>query len=162
MQTVINMNNNLIRNLKTATKSNEAVKKLLLDQALALKMDKIIKENLDMNNKQIINLGYNISNPTDVVNLSFCDQKYYQKTGDSDLNLNEHRVKTSLAPIDNRDLANKAYVDSKIVDTTQFIKTSGDQMSGNLDLNLNIITNVGLDINDNTTAVPKSYIYMLL
>ena len=29
MQTVINMNNNLIENLKTATKSNEAVNKLL-------------------------------------------------------------------------------------------------------------------------------------
>ena len=92
------MNNNLIKNLKTATKSDEAVNKLLLDQGLALKMDKIIKENIDMNNKQITNLGYDISNPTDVVNLSFCDKKYYQKTGDSDLNLNEHRVKNSLLP----------------------------------------------------------------
>ena len=96
------MNNNLIKNLKTATRSNEAVNKLLLDQGVALKMNKI-EENIDMNNKQITNLGY----PSDVVNLSFCDQKYYQKTGDSDLNLNEHRVKNSLAPIDHRDLANK-------------------------------------------------------
>ena len=155
MQTVINMNNNLIENLKTATKTNEAVNKLLLDQGLALKMDKIIKENIDMNNKQITNLGYNISNPSDVVNLSFCDQKYYQKTEDSDLDLNEHRVKNSLASIDNGDLANKAYVDSKIVDTTQFITKSGDRMSGNLDLNSHYITNVGIDLNDNTTAVPK-------
>ena len=74
-----NMNNNLIKNLKTATRSNEAVNKLLLDQGVALKMNKI-KENIDMNNKQITNLGY----PSDVVNLSFCDQKYYQKTGDSE------------------------------------------------------------------------------
>ena len=77
---------------------------------------------------------------------------------DSDLDLNEHRVKNSLTPIDNRDLANKAYVDSKIVDTTQFIKKSGDHMYGNLDLNSHYITNVDIDLNDNTTAVPKSYI----
>ena len=153
-----NMNNNLNKNLKTATRSNEAVNKLLSDQGLALKINKIIKENIDMNNKQITNLGYDISNPSDVVNLSFCDQKYYQKTGDSDLNLNEQRVKNSLAPIDKRDLANKAYVDSKIVDTTQFIKKSGDQMTGNLDLDSNFVTNVGIDINDDTAAVPKSYI----
>ena len=140
MLTVINMNGNLIENLKTATRSNEAVNKSLLDQGLALKMDTIIKENIDMNNKQITNLGYDISNPTDVVNLDF------QKTADNDLNLNEHQVKNSLAPIDNRDLANKAYVDSKIVDTTQFIKKSGDQMSGNLDLNSHYITNVGIDL----------------
>ena len=153
-----NMNNNLIKNLKTATRRNEAVNKLLLDQGVALQMNKIIKENIDMNNKQITNLGY----PTDVVNLSFCDQKYYQKTGDSDLNLNEHRVKNSLAPIDHRDLANKAYVDSKIVDTTQFIKKSGDQMTGNLGLDSNFIPNVGIDINDDTAAVPKSHIYAFI
>ena len=80
-----------------------------------------------MTNKQITNLGYNISNGTDVVNLSFCDKKYYQKTGDSDLNLNEHRVKNSLLPLDKRDLTNKQYVDDSNSNLSTQITTAYKQ-----------------------------------
>ena len=44
------------------------------------------------------------------------------------------------------------------VDTTQFIKRAGDRMSGNLDIDAYFIKNVGIDLSDNTTAVPKSYV----
>ena len=111
METNINMNNNAILNLPEGTLSNHPTTKNYVDQKLNLKLDKNISHNINMNNKQITNLGYDISNGADVVNLSFCDQKYYQKTGVSDLNLNEHRVKNSLLPLDKRDLTNKQYVD---------------------------------------------------
>ena len=51
----------------------------------------LMTSNLDAGNKQITNLGYNISNPSDVVNLAFCDIKYLQKTSNSELNMNENR-----------------------------------------------------------------------
>ena len=58
---------------------------------------------------------------------------------------------------------NKNYVDweiSKIpsVDSTQFIKKSGDQMTGNLDMDGNFLRNVGIDLSNDTAMMPKSYI----
>ena len=48
---------------------------------------------LNLGNQQIVNLGFNINNNSDVVNLGFCDTKYLQKVSDSDLDLDDHRVK---------------------------------------------------------------------
>ena len=127
METDINMNNNAILNLPEATLSNHPTTKNYVDQKLNLKLDKNISHTINMNNKQITNLGYNISNGTDVVNLSFCDKKYYQKTGDSDLNLNEHRVKNSLLPLDKRDLTNKQYVDDSNSNLSTQITTAYKQ-----------------------------------
>ena len=55
---------------------------------------------------------------------------------------------------------NKNYVDGEISKNQvwiqkQFIKESGDTMSGDLDMDTNFLRNVGID---NTAAMPKSYI----
>ena len=57
----------------------------------------------------------------------------------------------------------KKYVDNEIakittVDTTQFVKKSGSSMNGDLNMNSNFVRNVGIDLADNTAAMPKSYI----
>ena len=58
---------------------------------------------------------------------------------------------------------NKNYVDGEItkiprVDATQFIKKTGDRMSEDLDIDAYFIKNVGINLSDDTTAVPKSYV----
>ena len=70
--------------------------------------------NLDMGNKQITNLGANIQNTYDVVNLGFCDTKYLQKVSNSDLNMDNHRIKDMAQPVDNNDGSTKVYVDTEI------------------------------------------------
>ena len=72
-----------------------------------------------MGNKQITNLGYSISDPTDVINLGFGDQKYLQKVSDSDLDMDDHRIKNSLEPVNGRDLTTKNYVDTEIEKNTK-------------------------------------------
>ena len=49
--------------------------------------------NLYMGNQQITNLGANIQNIYDVVDLGFCDTKYLQKVSNSDLDVDQHRIK---------------------------------------------------------------------
>ena len=123
--------------------------------------------NLNMGNKQIKNLGYSISDPTDVINLGFSDQKYLQKVSDSDLDMDDHRIKNSLEPVNSRDLTTKNYVDTEIAkipqssggDTSFFLKLDGSrEMIGDLDMGSNFIRNVGIDLADSTSAMPKSYI----
>ena len=70
--------------------------------------------NLDMGNQQITNLGANIQNTYDVVNLGFCDTKYLQKISNSDLNMDNHRIKDMAQPVDNNDASTKVYVDTEI------------------------------------------------
>ena len=55
---------------------------------------------------------------------------------------------------------NKNYVDAKIpsVDSTQFVKKTGDRMGGDLDMDANFIKNLGINLSDDTTAVPRSYV----
>ena len=55
---------------------------------------------------------------------------------------------------------NKNYVDAKMpsVDSTQFVKKTGDRMGGDLDMDANSIKNVGINLSDDTTAVPRSYV----
>ena len=55
---------------------------------------------------------------------------------------------------------NKNYVDAKIptVDLTQFVKKVGDQMSGDLDMDAHFIKNVGINLSDDSTVVPRSYV----
>ena len=67
--------------------------------------------NLDMGNQQITNLGANIQNTYDVVNLGFCDTKYLQKVSNSDLDMDNHKIKDMAQPTDDNDAVNKHYVD---------------------------------------------------
>ena len=55
---------------------------------------------------------------------------------------------------------NKNYVDSKIpsVDSTQFVKKAGDRMGGDLDMDSNFVKNVGINLSDDSTVVPRSYV----
>ena len=54
---------------------------------------------------------------------------------------------------------NKNYVDAKIpVDSTQFVKKVGDQMSGDLDMGSHFVKNVGINLSDDSTVVPRSYV----
>ena len=86
--------------------------------------------NLNMGNKQITNLGYDIKNQGHVVNLGFTDQKYLQKVSDSDLDMDDHRVKNSLPPIGDRDLTTKKYVDDKFNNTASLLKTTVQTFQG--------------------------------
>ena len=47
---------------------------------------------VDVNNKQITNLGLNIQNSNDVFYLGFADTKYVQKTAIEKLNMNNHTI----------------------------------------------------------------------
>lgn len=47
---------------------------------------------LDVNNKQITNLGLNIQNSNDVICLGFADTKYVQNTAIEKLNMNNHTI----------------------------------------------------------------------
>ena len=108
----------------------------------------VMTGNLDLGNQQITNLGFNIQNSADVVNLGFCDTKYLQKVSDSDLDMDSHRIKDMAQPINNNDATTKAYVDSEIAkipspDLSTYVKKDGSvAMTGNLDMNNQYIQNI--------------------
>ena len=103
--------------------------------------------NLNMGNKQITNLGYSISDPTDVINLGFSDQKYLQKVSDSDLDMDDHRIKNSLEPINSRDLTTKNYVDNQMGTKADLSKTTTQTFQGRIQVpNFNSGSHSGSDI----------------
>ena len=172
METSLDMNNNVIENIAEATSGHEALRKSQLDDALVIvnndlsdkadksyvdtkldtKLNKIITKDINLNNKQLTNLGFNINDPGDVVNLGFTDQKYLQKVSDSNLNMDDHRVINSLEHINSRDLTTKNYVDSGLNAKLDKVSNSGLNMNGSN------IKNVGINLSDDTTAVPRSYV----
>ena len=106
--------------------------------------------NLDMGNQQSTNLGANIQNTYDVVNLGFCDTKYLQKVSNSDLDMDNHKIKDMAQPTDDNDVSTKAYVDNEIAkipsvasDLSVYLKKDGSvAMTGNLDMNNQYIQNI--------------------
>ena len=106
--------------------------------------------NLDMGNQQITNLAANIQNTYDVVNLGFCDTKYLQKVSNSDLDMDNHKIKDMAQPTDDNDAFTKAYVDTEIAkipsvgsDLSVYLKKDGSvAMTGNLDMNNQYIQNI--------------------
>ena len=106
--------------------------------------------NLDMGNQQITNLGANIQNTYDVVNFGFCDTKYLQKVSNSDLYMDNHKIKDMAQPTDDNDASTKAYVDTEIAkipsvgsDLSVYLKKDGSvAMTGNLDMNNQYIQNI--------------------
>ena len=106
--------------------------------------------NLDIGNQQITNLGANIQNTYDVVNLGFCDTKYLQKVSNSDLDMDNHKIKDKAQPTDDNDASTKAYVDNEIAkipsvgsDLSVYLKKDGSvAMTGNLDMNNQYIENI--------------------
>ena len=122
------------------------------DLSVYVKKDGTVEMTGDLNigNQQITNLGYNIQNSSDVVNLGFCDTKYLQKVSNSDLNMDNHRIKNMAQPVDNNDASTKAYVDNEIAkipsvgsDLSVYLKKDGSvAMTGNLDMNNQYIQNI--------------------
>ena len=88
------------------------------------------------------NLGYDITESSDVVNLGFCDTKYLQKVSNSDLDMDQHRIKNCLHPIVSKDLSTKYYTDTEItkiqhnLNLSPFLRKNG-QRAMTVDLNMN-------------------------
>ena len=118
----------------TPTGNNNPTTKKYVDDLSNTKLDKIFTTNVNRNNKQLTNLGYDISNPGDVVNLGFTDQKYLQKVSDSDLDMDEHRIKNSLEPVNSRDLTTKNYVDNQMGTKADLSKTTTQTFQGRVQI----------------------------
>ena len=102
METDLDVNNNFIVNVKDPVNIDHGVNKKYVDDGLNTKLDKIILKDVNLNNKQLKNLGFDINDQGDVVNLGFTDQKYLQKVSDSNLDLDSHRVINSLDSVNSR------------------------------------------------------------
>ena len=122
-----------------------------------------MQADINMNN----NFIQNIATPTSShqgVNKGYCDYNFLnrQKGGRimGSLSMNQNDLFEIPAPKCGSSAVNKNYVDAKIpsVETTQFVKKSGDRMGGDLDMDSHFIKNVGINLSDDTTAVPKSYV----
>ena len=161
----LDMRGNTIKYLKFDNTDSAAARVAELKKKVDLS-GSTMTGNLNMGNKQITNLGYSISNPTDVINLGFSDQKYLQKVSDSDLNLDDHGVKNSLPPVSDKDLTTKKYVDDEIAkipqsggsSSTHFVRRDGTlSMTADLDLGGNKISNLKSPTGDND-AVNREYL----
>ena len=108
--------------------------------------------NLDMGNQQITNLGANIQNTYDVVNLGFCDTKYLQKVSNSDLDMDNHKIKDMAQPIDDNDAVNKHYVDHNFLN-----RLTPNALGGELDMRGHKIIVLGNPSNPNDAST-KAYV----
>ena len=124
----------------TPTSNSNPTTKKYVDDLSNTKLDKIILKDINLNNKQLTNLGFNINNPGDVVNLGL-------KVSDSDLNMDEHRIKNSLEPVNSRDLTTKNYVDNKASTKADLSKTTTQTFKGRVQVpNFNLGSHAGSDI----------------
>ena len=108
--------------------------------------------NLDMGNQQITNLGANIQNTYDVVNLGFCDTKYLQKVSNSDLDMDNHKIKDMAQPTDDNDAVNKHYVDHNVLN-----RLTPNALGGELDMRGHKIIVLG-NPSDPNDASTKAYV----
>ena len=130
MQADINMNNNFIQNVATPTTSHQGANKGYCD--------------------------YNFLNR----------QKGGRIMGSLSMNQND-LFEIPDTPKFGSSAVNKSYVEGEIAkipqgsnsDTSSFLKLDGSRaMSGDLNMNSNNIVNVGINLSDDTTAVPRSYV----
>ena len=123
-----------------------------------------MQADINMNN----NFIQNIATPTSshqVTNKGYCDYNFLnrQKGGVlmGPLSMNRNDL-TGIpdTPKFGYSAVNKNYVNAKIpsVDSTQFVKKAGDQMIGDLDMGSHFVKNVGINLSDDTTVVPRSYV----
>ena len=122
-----------------------------------------MQADINMNN----NFLQNVATPTTShqgANKGYCDYNFLnrQKGGRimGSLSMNQNDLFEIPAPKYGSSAVNKNYVDAKIpsVDSTQFVKKAGDRMLGDLDMDANFIKNVGIDLSDYSTVVPRSYV----
>ena len=123
-----------------------------------------MQADINMNN----NFIQNVATPTlshQVTNKGYCDYNFLnrQKGGVimGPLSMNRNDL-TGIpdTPKFGYSAVNKNYVDAKIpsVDSTQFVKKAGDRMIGDLDMGSHFVKNVGINLSDDTTVVPRSYV----
>ena len=122
---------------------------------------------IDMNN----NLIQNVATPTSshqATNKGYCDYNFLNRQrggvlmGPLSMNQND-LIEIPDTPKFGYSAVNKNYVDGEIskittVDTNQFVLKSGSTMTGDLNMNNHLITNVKINLSDDTTAVPRSYV----
>ena len=122
-----------------------------------------MQADINMNN----NFIQNVATPTSShqgANKGYCDYNFLnrQKGGRimGSLSMNQNDLFEIPAPKYGTSAVNKNYVDAKItsVDSTQFVKKVGDRMGGDLDMDANFIKNVGINLSDDSTVVPRSYV----
>ena len=113
------------------------------------------------------NFIQNVATPTTShqgANKGYCDYNFLnrQKGGRimGSLSMNQNDLFEIPAPKFGSSAVNKNYVDAKIpsVDSTQFVKKVGDRMSGDLDMDAHFVKNVGINLSDDSTVVPRSYV----
>ena len=123
-----------------------------------------MQADINMNN----NFIQNVATPTSshqVTNKGYCDYNFLnrQKGGVimGPLSMNRNDL-TGIpdTPKFGYSAVNKNYVDAKIpsVDLTQFVKKAGDLMIGDLDMGSHFVKNVGINLSDDSTVVPRSYV----
>ena len=123
-----------------------------------------MEADINMNN----NFIQNVATPTSShqgVNKGYCDYNFLnrQKGGVimGPLSMNQNDL-TGIpdTPKFGYSAVNKNYVDAKIpsVDSTQFVKKAGDRMNGDLDMDSHFVKNVGINLSDDSTVVPRSYV----
>ena len=123
-----------------------------------------MQADINMNN----NFIQNVATPTSshqVTNKGYCDYNFLnrQKGGVlmGPLSMNRNDL-TGIpdTPKFGYSAVNKNYVDAKIlsVDSTQFVKKAGDLMIGDLDMGSYFVKNVGINLSDDSTVEPRSYV----
>ena len=123
-----------------------------------------MQADINMNN----NFIQNIATPTSshqVTNKGYCDYNFLNRQSGGvlmgPLSMNRNDL-TGIpdTPKFGYSAVNKNYVDAKIpsVDSTQFVKKAGDRMNGDLDMDSHFVKNVGINLSDDSTAVPRSYV----
>ena len=118
-----------------------------------------MQADINMNN----NFLQNVATPTSShqgANKGYCDYNFLnkQKGGQimGSLSMNQNDLFEIPAPKYGSSAVNKNYVDSKI--PSGFVKKAGDQMGGDLDMNSHLLKNVGINLSDESSAVPRSYV----
>ena len=121
-----------------------------------------MQADINMNN----NFIQNIAAPTSshqATNKGYCDYNFLNRQSGGvlmgSLSMNQNDLFEIPAPKYGNSAVNKNYVDAKIpsVDSTQFVKKAGDIMIGDLDMGSHFVKNVGINLSDDTTVVPRNY-----
>lgn len=162
----LNLNEHWVKNSLPPVGERDLTTKKYVDDLSNKKLDKIILNDINLNRVQLTNLGNIISNNGDVINLGYANQYFLWKVITGDIDLDDHRIRNSLEPLNSKDLTTKNYVDTEIAkipqgssgDTSSFLKIDGTRaMTGDLNMDTNKIINLKTPTND-SDATNKNYV----
>ena len=96
-----------------------------------------------MANKQITNLGYDISKSSDVINLGFADQKYLHKVSNTDLDMDSHKIKDLGTATRPDEAVNKQKLDSSLTTINNKLKdkVDNDYVDSEIATSINTVAN---------------------